>query len=154
MISIQQEPLEQILGPQLDSLLRAHWEEIALHRDAIALEPDFERYRNLEESGSLVCLTARDGGHLIGYAAWILSQHLHYLNCRTAMNDVIYIAPAYRSTSTAGIRLIRECERRLGEVGVQRILWHVKPQNDWRQILQRLGYCLEEHIMGKLVAAS
>jgi len=154
VIRVARETLSQIRASgELEALLRAHYEEIALYRDRVSLEPDWETYELLEERGRLVCLTGRDDGVLIGYAAFFVFPHPHYRSHIVATNDVIFVRRDQRKGSTAGLRLIRESERVLAEVGAHRVVWHVKPKNDWSAILERLGYHQEEIMMGKLLGA-
>jgi len=154
MIHIAREPFDQIYGAEVAAMLLKHWQEIALYQGDVPLEPDLERYRALEKAGALLCLSARDDGRPVGYAAWILAYHLHYASCKTATNDVIYLLPEYRGR-TAGLRLIEESERVLiEECGAHVIRWHIKPANDWSAVLLRRGYQVEESILGKYVKRS
>ena len=156
MITIQRERFAAVMD-ELPPLLEDHWREVALHQETVPLKPDFKRYVAGCESGRVLTLTARDDGHLIGYSIFLLSVHLHYSTCLVATNDVLFLAKSYRSGTTAGIRLIRESEAEIerecagrGAASV-RVLWHVKPKNDWSPILKRMGYEQEEIIMGKLL---
>ena len=82
-------------------------------------------------------------------------EHMHY-RLLVATNDVIFLDKDYRTKTTVGLRLIKaseaelELERRRRGEAQMRVLWHVKPKNDWTPILARLGYAPEEIIMGKL----
>lgn len=153
MISIARESFDAAYA-SAEPLLHEHWREIALYQDQIPLEVDVERYRAADAAGNLVCLSARDAGAMVGYAAWLLVQHPHYRSCRFAMNDVIYVRRQHRTGSTVGLRLIRESERVLVEdCGVNRIQWHLKSSNDWSAILLRMGYACEETVFGKYVGS-
>lgn len=152
-ITIERESCAQIV-PDIGPLLQAHWREVALYQDAVPLAPDMDRYRGLEKAGKLVVVAARDDARLIGYSVFLLHNHLHYMTCRVASNDVLFLSPEYRKGTTAGVRLVRESERMLTLLGVNRITWHIKPANDWSAILERLGYDLEEKIMGKLLTGA
>lgn len=148
MTTFQLETVDQCCE-DIQPLLAQHWNEVALYRDEIPLAPDFDRYRAMEAAGGLVLLTARREGQLIGYSVFFVSQHPHYSTCRIASNDVLFLRADCRGP--LGIRLIRESERVLSDAGVQRIVWHVKPRNDWSSVLERMGYQHEEIIMGKLI---
>ena len=58
--------VEQFAGAYEEAkpLIFAHWEEIALNKDSIALNPDVEAYQNLEDQGRLHIYTARKGENL------------------------------------------------------------------------------------------
>jgi GNAT superfamily N-acetyltransferase len=135
---------------EIEPLMRQHYEEIALYKDRIPLAPDWGRYRHMEETQSLAVYTAREDGALIGYSVFLLSYHLHYVHTLVAANDVLFLDRDHRKGST-GIKLIKHSEQELKKLGVERIMWHVKFDHDFRAILHRLGYADEEAIVGKLV---
>jgi GNAT superfamily N-acetyltransferase len=81
----------------LRPLLGAHHEELALYRDSIPLDPDFETYQKLNDMGLIRAYTVRLGGALIGYAIFsIIARHLHYRH-RWAINDILWIHPDHRN---------------------------------------------------------
>ena len=131
-------------------LILEHWNEIALHKDKILLNPDFRRYKLIENSGKLTIITARKETELVGYSIFFLGEHIHYKHCFVATNDVLFLTKKERKGS-CGIRLIKESERILKELGAKRLLFHVKPNKDFSPILARCGYVVEEIIMGKLL---
>ena len=153
MITIQKEGFDEVIH-EIKPLLEHHWNEIALYKQKFPLEPDYSRYQQLYEQGKLVIVTARDQvflDDLIGYSIFILHRHIHYNSCMVAVNDVIFLLDSYRSSSTAGARLIRSSEKIVQEMGANRITWHIKPHNDWSAILRRMGYIEEEKVMGKVL---
>lgn len=150
MITVQTETIASVKS-EIGVLLRAHYDEIALHKDVIKLAVDWGRYEYLEQENALRVYTARDDGRLIGYSAFFLVWHPHYKNNLFAQNDVLYLSPEYRNGTTAGIRLIKYSEEQLLADRVDKIMWHVKTANDWSAILERLGYQFEERIMGKVL---
>jgi hypothetical protein len=58
--------------------------------------------------------------------------------------------PDYRA-GMLGLRLIKESEKILKEKKVDKILWHIKFNKDFRIILHRLGYVDEDVIVGKII---
>jgi GNAT superfamily N-acetyltransferase len=120
-------------------LLQQHYESIAHYKD-IPLCVDHLRYHNVENAGGLKVYTVRVDGALIGYCAFFVQQHLHYGTSKQAMQDVIYIDPAYRK-GRLGLRLIKFCEEQLREEGVQVIMQHAKIAHPaLGVILERNGY--------------
>ena len=138
--------------PELDALLIEHYREIALYQDKVPLAPNWASYYAMERAAQLVLVSARKEGVLVGYAAWLLKDHLHYQGHLVAMNDVIFLAKEHRRGRT-GLRLIDESEYLLKVLGVDRIMWHIKPSNDWSPILKRKGYQVEEFVLGKYTGA-
>ena len=128
-------------------LLRAHYREIAHHQD-IPLDPDFERYKHLEDLNVLRCYTARDDedGRLLGYAVFIVSPNLHYRKSIQAMQDVLYVRPENRGT---GLRLVRYADECLAADGVQVVTQHIKAAHNFGAALERMGYELIDLIYQK-----
>jgi hypothetical protein len=150
MITYQVEKIKQIKD-ELHSLLRLHYEEIALDRDHIPLDPDWERYEALCDRGNLFVATARnEEQQLIGYSIFFVLNHLHYKSTLVASNDVLYLHPDYRK-GTTGIKLIKISESELKRMGVTKICWHIKFHKDFRNILYRMGYKDEDAIVGKVL---
>jgi GNAT superfamily N-acetyltransferase len=149
VIAFDIEKLEKVRN-DIDPLLQLHWEEIAMDRDKIPLDPDWEAYEALERAGGLVILTVRVNEELIGYAFWYVRKHLHYKQTKWAYNDVIFLKKEHRKQGLGG-HLIRVCEEVLKEMGVDKIQWHVKATNDWTKVLEKMGYQMEDYVVGKYV---
>ena len=98
-------------------LLEQHWLELARNRDLITLDPDYGRYARLEELGVLKVYTVRDHRALIGYAAYLVSPHLHYKRDLFALCDILWVRPDCRR-GRVGINLLRFVENCLREDGV------------------------------------
>lgn len=135
---------------EIKPLLTLHWEEIAGYKDSIPLDPDYEKYETMAQQGRLVIVTARDAGKLIGYSIFFLVNHMHYKSTLFAVNDVIFMLAEYRK-GMAGVKLIKLSEVATKSVGAIKISWHLKPDHDFRPILERLGYKMDEYSMGKLL---
>ena len=131
-------------------LLDLHYNEIALDKEVIPLDPDWDKYRNLYNLGILKIITARDEGKIVGYSIFFVNAHLHYKSSIYANNDLLYLHPEYRKGSL-GIKLIKYSEKVLRDLGVTKILWHIKFNKDFRLLLHRLGYIDEDVIVGKIV---
>lgn len=136
---------------EIQPLLWDHYQEVALHKERIKLDPDWPKYFALEEQGSCIVFTMRDRGRLVGYAVFFVSPHIHYQACRAASNDIIYFDPEYRKGLNA-LRFIRFCEGCLRDYAmVTKVTWHIKPLHDWSPVLARMGYEQEEIVMGKVL---
>lgn len=149
MIVLAQEGLLSVMD-DVEPLLKEHYQELTLHKDRIKLAPDWATYMSMEEQGGLVIFTARDQGALAGYSAFFVYWHPHYRETRVAQNDVLFLRKDYRKGST-GIRLIRYSEDRLRHLGVDKLVWHVKQSNNFTPILQRMGYGVEDIMVGKIL---
>ncbi len=134
-----------------DQLIKLHYEEIALDKNQIPLNPDWESYQRMEDVGDLVCFTARDNAELIGYSFFFLKWHIHYSNTRFAHNDVLYVHPNYRKGTSIGKDLIKYSEAELKNYGIDKVIWHIKCDHDWSAIMLRMGYRKDEIIVSKLI---
>lgn len=143
--------VKQALMPvadQLPGLFENHWDEVAKNKHLMKLAPQVEKYRKLEAEGLLVCLFARSGEVIVGYSINIITPHLHYQELTVAQNDVIYVHPAFR-TSSLGLRLIKATEEACAEAGAQLMLMHAKEDTPFAKILPRKGYGVQDIIFSK-----
>lgn len=150
MIELKVESIQSVINEGA-GLIDDHWDEVAFHKDKVPVEPNWEAFKDIESKNSLFVMVARDEGKLVGYAVFILHYLMHYKSCFAASNDAIFVAKEYRKKGLLGLRLIKTCEKELKKAGVHRIFWHVKPTNDWTPILKRMGYSVEDTIMGKYI---
>lgn len=150
MITIQKEKI-LAAAEEMESLLQSHFDEVALHKDEIPLDPDWPRYVALEEHGICHLITARIDGKLIGYSVVFLSTHMQHASTMVADCDALYIHPAYRHGSKAGIRIIEYTEKFVKSLGAKKMVWHIKNAHDWSLVLYRKGYEDEEKIVGKIL---
>jgi hypothetical protein len=122
--TIQREWVDLARRSGLSELLRAHWEEVADDKSVIALNVDWSAYLQMEKAGSFVGFSVRAGTALVGYSGFFVNRSPHYRDHVFALNDVIYLKPAYRGVT--GLRLIIETETALADMGVSKILYHTK----------------------------
>lgn len=121
---ITREPLAGLLDAGLETLLRAHWEEVAHNRESIPLDPDWSGYLEDERSGRFIAWSARKDGKLIGYNAFYVMKHRHYRSTSFAVNDVIFLAKHARGA--AGVALVIEVEKELKAMNVAKAFYHAK----------------------------
>jgi GNAT superfamily N-acetyltransferase len=94
---------------EIKPLLTKHWEEIALYRDRVPLDVNYDAYIALEKANMLKVFIVREAGALIGYAVYFMRRHPHYQSTNWAMNDIYWIDPAHRNAGI-GIGLFRFVE--------------------------------------------
>lgn len=145
----QREHFNPALALELEPLLVAHYQEVAHYKD-IPLAPDFERYFAIEAVDRFRVYTARtrheaedEGGKLVGYAAYFVDKHLHYMGHVFAVQDVIFIAPEARGD---GKSFIAWCDDQLKADGVNVVTQHVKAAHNFGPMLERMGYELMDLI--------
>ena len=57
MIKYAVEGMSEALLEEIDSLLKLHWEEIAMYKDKIAFKPDYDAYFAMDKAGALQIVT-------------------------------------------------------------------------------------------------
>lgn len=129
-------------------LLCLHRDELATARHLMALAPNVDAYRTLENTRSLLALVAYAGEEIAGYAVSFIGPHLHYSGLRYAENDVLFVKPEFRG-GRLGLRLMRETERLAHARGARMVMWHAKPDTALAQMLPRMGYGVQDIIYGK-----
>ena len=143
----QQEFLSQCQD-EAQVLIQQHWQEIAMHKSKIKLNPNWAVYEALEATGRLSIFTARLKGQLVGYFCCVISQSLHYQDHIFAMNDVLYLSPSARRGWT-GVGLIKFAERCLRDDGVSVMAINTKVHRPFDAVLKRLGFKQAERVYTK-----
>lgn len=146
-ITYQQEFLDTV-EKDIKPLIEDHWEEIALNKSTIKLNPDWEAYHNLEDNGVLKIFTARSEGTLIGYFVVLLRNHIHYKDHIFAANDVLFLKQEYRKGLT-GAKLMKFAEKCLKEDGVSVLVVNTKRHKPFDGLLEWLGYSHVENVYSK-----
>lgn len=137
---------------ELQPLLPRHWEELALDKESVPLDPNWERYAELEKAGAISMVTGRENGKLVGYSIMFLTPGLHYKTCYEARMDVFWLAPEIRGRM-GGLRLFRAVERELKRRGVQRVYVGSKLHKDVGRLFTALGYHPVETWFSKMLGA-
>lgn len=148
-ITYQVESFSKILD-ELKILFELHWNELNPEDDYIYLNPDYNKFIEMEKVGFVHTTTVRDGSVLIGYIISIVQPHLHFMHINTAYNDAIYLDPEYRGGKVI-IKLFKTAEDDLIEKGVDMITMHTKKRFDFGRLLEKMGYAIEETVYRKML---
>lgn len=143
------------IKPTLLALLGLHHSEV--EATGRSMNPDFDRYQMLEDSGSYILHGLYDGDVLVGYSGDFIVDSLHYKGERDGVNDLVYITKDYRgfgfgymlrsavctymtsvgvSTYTANLKSNNPCERsmRAGGFHNTEVVWHINLEEQaWHQ---------------------
>lgn len=124
---------------EAEPLLKQHYDEIALNKDIIKLNPDWEGYARLDAVNALRIYTARKDDKLVGYFVVIVSKSLHYRDHLFANNDIIFLTkPARRGL--AGMKLIKYAIKSLASEGITKLHINTKAHQPFDAILERLNF--------------
>ena len=137
MLTIQLESFTQRLD-EFKPLFPLHWEELALNKDKVPLDPQYEIYIEREKRGELIFATMRELGKPVGYFIGFIAPGLHYKTCLTCTMDIFYVCKEKR-TGTAGIKLFRFVEKELKRRGVHRWFMGSKVHADASALFERIG---------------
>lgn len=154
-ITFQVELLSKVKD-EVYPLLVKHWEEIALNKDTVPLDPDWEMYDLVEKAGILNITTARKDGKIIGYFAYMIVPNFHYKSLRIAEGDIFYVDKEYRKGRFA-LKLLAESEKNVIAAGANKILnktkEHFKNPNGLStdSLFEYAGYTKIENIYSKMV---
>lgn len=127
------------LYPEMVPLLELHYQEIAWNVEKIKLDVDVEKYNALHDEGILFCFSVRDGGRLVGYAAFLVHPHPHYTSTVFASNDVIFLNKSHRGKKL-GADFINFCTDELKAFGVQVVAIRIKNCLDWSPLAESLNF--------------
>jgi GNAT superfamily N-acetyltransferase len=138
MITAQIEQLTPLLET-LKPMFPRHWEELALNKDRVPLDPQYETYLVRDALGEVMLVTVREDGNLVGYFVGFVAPALHYKTCLTLTMDIFYIWPEARGAG-AGFHLFKAVEKEARRRGVERMFVGSKLHKDASWLFQKLGY--------------
>ena len=133
---------------EMQPLLEEHWELVALNKDVIKLNPDWEKYLDYYNQGLLHIFTARKKDKLIGYCVLVISQSLHYKDHLFANNDVVFVLPECRQDAT-GYKLIKYAEEYCKDHNVSLLNINTKVHVPFDSLMESMDYTLIERIYSK-----
>jgi len=135
---------------EIEKYEQAHFDETMETEQGFPCEPWWDAYLEAEAGGRLHLLTARAGGELVGYHVSFLAPHMHSKSCFCAYVDRYYLAPEWRR-GTNGIRLLKEAEKSLAELGIGKIYSGTSAKKDNSRLLEFLGYGMSDVMYSKVL---
>lgn len=137
MITAQVESLTAMLE-ELKPLFPTHWEDLALNKDSVPLDPNYDIYLRRDALGEALLVTLREDAALIGYFVGFITPGLHYRTCLTGVMDIYYILPEKRG-GTKALRMFRCVLKEMKRRGVQRVFMGSKLHKDTGRLFESLG---------------
>lgn len=98
-----------------------HHAELALFRDRMPLDPDYDEYVRRERAGELFLCSGRWNGRIAAYYVAHVRPGLHYRSTMTGTMDICYVVPEHRGRGLA-LPLFRMVERELKRRGAK--IWY------------------------------
>lgn len=85
------------MGEDFYNLNIKNWEDGDPRKDVFDIDVDREIYQKMEDLGTVVLVTARDGdGTLAGYINFFIHEHPHSKGLIQAASDALYVDKEYR----------------------------------------------------------
>lgn len=151
MITAQVESFRLAL-PEIDRLIRGHWQDLALFKDRMPLAPQYPEYIERENQGRLFLATVRRDGQIAAYYIAQVAPGLHYGTTLTAHLDVMYIVPDMKGRGVV-LPLMRCVERELKRRRVA--LWYsgykIHNPQQLPEVLSLLGFQPADTYMAKWI---
>lgn len=138
MITAQIESFEKTLD-EFSPLFPLHYEELALNKDKVPLDPQYDIYIDREQRGELLFVTLRELGNPVGYFIGFINPALHYKTCLTCIMDIFYVSQEYRGNG-GGKLLFTFVEKELKRRGVDRWFVGSKLHKDSSWLFEHLGF--------------
>lgn len=149
MLTTQIERFTDILG-EMQALFPQHWEELALHRDKVPLDPMYEIYLERDKRNEMVVVTLREEGAMRGYFIGFINPGLHYRTCLTCIMDIFYVDPPYRNRM-GGLMIFRALEKECKRRGVKRMYVGSKVHKDASKLFEALNFTKVETFYSKWI---
>jgi GNAT superfamily N-acetyltransferase len=122
-------------------IFKAHYDELALHKDVMPMGLDNDFYSDLQKRNFLLVVTARRDNRLVGYYVGIvIAHHPHNKDAgKVATTDMFYLAKRERRGG-AGVRLLKAAASALREQGVVKASISTKINFENGKLLEALGW--------------
>lgn len=135
---------------EMSPLWFRHWEEVAVNKDKIALDPDLDAYDAMASVGMLHIVVVRKEGKIIAYHFTIIRPHLHYKTSISAFTDIYYCSPAHRA-GRIPFRMFMYVESTLRAKGVQKAFTGTKLSLDAGPLFEKMGWTETERLYVKML---
>lgn len=147
MITCQVESLTDRLE-ELKPLFVPHWEELALNKDKVPLDPQYDIYLARDALGEVLFVTVRENGKLLGYFIGFIAPGLHYKTCLTLTMDIFWLHPSLRDAEDSldfiekemiCMDLFELVKKEAMRRGVKRAYYGSKSHKDASVLFEKLG---------------
>lgn len=137
--------------PEMESMFEAHYRELALDQDRVALAPNVEMYKDADRRGLMHLATVRDDGKLVGYFISAVLPHLHYKDAGPmSQADAYFVLPEYRRGG-CGAKFLMFVEESLKNRGVTKMYVSTKIHSDHSLLFEKLGFRATDTVFTKML---
>lgn len=136
-----------------------HWQELALDRQSVPLDPQYETYLARDALNEVLTVVLREGGRVRGYFIGFIAPGLHYRRTLTLTMDISWLHPDLRGEDSLGaVEALMHLETiyrtAMGEArrrGVQRVYFGTKLHKDIGRLYESLGLTETERYYSALL---
>lgn len=136
---------------EIKPLAKQQWSE--LRYEPIAEEefnPDMDGLLTMEQIGSLLVITARDEGTLVGYLILLCSEMINHAGVYHATENAMYVMHTHRRHGVAQ-SLVKHAEMICKNNGVKYLSFTVTPTLDYSPLLDEAGFTRTEVVHTKRI---
>lgn len=134
---------------ELQNLIQLHYQELATDKELMVLDPDWDKYKTLEQQSKLFTLLVyTKDGELVGYSSNVVDSSIHYKQLILSTNDVIFLHKDHRGLAL-GLELIAQTEAVAYLHGADAQAWHSKPDTPLDKLLSSRQYPVQDIIRVK-----
>ena len=135
---------------EIDEYATTHWNELAVSKEDVPLDMDWEKFIKRDLAGEVLTITVRKDNKLIGYHVSFIGTHLHYKSTLHAWVDLYYINKDYRKAGVGSLMLIY-VEKIMKQIGVKKIQSGCKMHQSHQALFESLGYTASDLLMWKVI---
>lgn len=141
-----------VLEREAQEIFKVHYDELALHKEAMPLGLESTFYLDVERRGLLLVVTARRDGKLVGYyVAIIINYHPHNrAGGKVSTCDMFFLLPEHRRGG-AGAKLLMRAESELKKRGVVKASMSTKVHFENSELFDALGWEKTDVVRQKLL---
>lgn len=159
-VTIDKQPFSRELFEEMLPLAQKCWQESTVAKGETCafygdrdfeIVPHVEEYQKLTRLGSMVVVTVRAAGLLVGYVEGFVYRSLHHKSIVGAIGDSIYIEPEYRSYAAV---VIERFETEVQALGAAILGWPTTLNGQVYQILKARGFVGDDIVMEKRLCVS
>jgi GNAT superfamily N-acetyltransferase len=136
---------------EIKPLAALQWEELKYAPlDEEEFNPDIEGLLTMEQIGSLLVITARDEGELVGYLILLCSEMINHKGSYMAAENAMYVDPAYRRAGIAQ-SIVKHAVAVCKNNGVKYLSFTVTPKLNYSPLLESLEFEQTEVVYTKRI---
>lgn len=135
-----------------EPLFYPHWKELTIDKELCGDPyPDVEKFRDVENRGRLLIVTARAEGQLVGYWVGAVLGHMHYpTSGDMAHTDMYFLHPDYR-VGANGIELLEFAEQEARKAGAVKFYISCKIHADHTRLMEAMGFRKTDYVFTKVL---